>query len=271
MAGWEDLRQIFIDNGLEELANIITGLAQDNVDAPTVIYEELRKTKTYQDRFKGNFERQAKGLPTLTEGEYINQEIAYAKVFTAYSAGTLANKDTYARMISGDVDPVELGDRFSVAYDRVTKAASGEDQALLGELKKMYPGITNNELATSILLGEEGSRYLNTKLNVAEIKAAETEAGIKSVLGADFLESQGITRAKARQDLSRVAAQKTGYEQASSIFGETSTEGLQQELEQENLLGQTSKRTKRLASQARAQFAGTSGITTGSLGKKKQV
>jgi hypothetical protein len=53
------------------------------------------------------------------------------------------------------------------------------------------------------------------------------------------------------------------------MFGETSTEGLQQELEQENLLGIQSKRTKRLASQARAQFGGTSGIRTGSLGKKK--
>jgi len=142
---------------------------------------------------------------------------------------------------------------------------------LLNELKKMYPGITNNELATSLLLGEEGSKYLNTKLNVAEIKAAETETGIKSTLGASFLEGQGINRAQARIGLSKTAEQKTGYEQASRMFGETSTEGLQQELEQENLLGQTSKRTKRLASQARAQFGGTSGITSGSLGKKKQI
>jgi hypothetical protein len=55
------------------------------------------------------------------------------------------------------------------------------------------------------------------------------------------------------------------------MFGETSTQDLQKELEQENLLGQTSKRTKRLASQSRAQFGGQSGITSGSLGRKKQI
>jgi len=271
MAGWEDLKQVFIENGLEELADIITELAQNNLDAPTVIYEELRKTDVYKERFKGNFERAAKGLPLLTEGEYLNQEMQYSKVLTAYSAGTLGTRDNYAKMIAGDISPVELDDRFTVSYNRVTKAASGEDKALLNELKKMYPGITNNELATSLLLGEEGSKYLNTKLNVAEIKAAETETGIKSTLGASFLEGQGINRAQARIGLSKTAEQKTGYEQASRMFGETSTEGLQQELEQENLLGQTSKRTKRLASQARAQFGGTSGITSGSLGKKKQI
>jgi hypothetical protein len=62
---------------------------------------------------------------------------------------------------------------------------------------------------------------------------------------------------------------QSGLERASAAYGETSTEGLQQELEQENLLGIQSKRTKRLASQARAEFGGSSGIRTGSLSKKK--
>lgn len=269
MAGWEELRQVFITNGLEELADIITELAQDNLDAPTVIYEELRKTDVYRQRFKGNFDRAAKGLPLLTEGEYINQEIGYAEILNSYSAGTLTNRDTYAKMIAGDISVDELGNRFSVAYDRVTKAASGQDKALLDELKKMYPGVTNNELATSLLLGSEGAKYLNTKINIAEIKAAETEVGIKSVLGAESLSN--LSRSEARMGLSKVAEQKSGIEQASRTFGESSVEGIQKELEQENLLGITSKRTKRLASQARAEFTGSSGIRTGSLGKKAQV
>jgi len=269
MAGWEDLRQIFIDNGLGELAGIITELAQNNLDAPTVIYEELRRTDAYRTRFQGNFQRQAAGLRPLTEAEYLNQEEQYAKVLTAYSAGTLANRETYARMMAGDIDPVELNDRFTASYDRVTKAASGQDQALLDELKKMYPGVTNNELATSLILGREGSKFLDTRLNIAEVKAAETEVGIRSALGAESLSN--LSRSEARVGLSKVAAQKSGIEQASRAFGEVSTEGLQKELEQENLLGIQSKRTKRLASQARAEFSGTSAIKTGSLGRKAQV
>jgi hypothetical protein len=57
------------------------------------------------------------------------------------------------------------------------------------------------------------------------------------------------------------------------MFGDTTSVAidLQTELEKEALLGQTSKTRKRLESQARAQFGGQSGITTGSLGRKKQV
>ena len=55
------------------------------------------------------------------------------------------------------------------------------------------------------------------------------------------------------------------------MFGEKDVQGIQTELEKENLLGQTSNRKKRLASQARAEFSGTSGIKTGSLGRKAQV
>jgi hypothetical protein len=269
MAGWEDLRQVFIDNGLGELAGIIAELAQDNLDAPTVIYERLRETETYKNRFQGNAQRRAAGLVPLTEAEYLNQEQQYARTLTAYSAGSLANRETYARMIGGDISPIELNDRFDVSYERVTKATSGQDQALLDELKKMYPGVTNNELATSLILGREGSKFLDTRLNIAEVKAAETEVGITSVLGAESLSN--LSRSEARVGLSKVAAQKSGIEQASRAFGEVSTEGLQRELEQENLLGMQSKRTKRLASQARAEFTGTSGVKTGSLGRKAQV
>ena len=271
-SGWDVLRQLFIDNGLSELADIITSSIQNNgVDNTSLVYEDLRKSEPYKTRFKGNFDRLAAGKNFLSERAYLEQENMYAEVMTPYGASALATRDNYAKFIANDVSVNELSDRFTLAYDRVTKAVNAEDKALVDELKKMYPGVTDNELATSLLLGKEGSKYLNTKINIAEIKAAETETGIKSALGADFISSQGINRNQARAALSKVSEQKAGYEQASRMFGETSTEDLQKELEQENLLGQTSKRTKRLASQARAQFGGQSGIKTGSLAKKAQV
>ena len=272
MAGWDDLRQLFIDNGLPELADVITQSIQGNgIDNSNLIYEDLRRSEPYKVRFKGNFDRLAAGKSMLSEGAYIQQEKMYAETLTAYGAGSLAKRENYEKFISNDVSVSELNDRFDAAYTRVTKAVNSGDKALVDELKRMYPGVTDSELATSLLLGQEGSKFLNTKINVAEIKAAETETGVKSVLGADFLESEKLNRTQARIGLSRVAEKKTGIEQASGMFGETSTEGLQEELERENLLGQTSKRTKRLASQARAEFSGQSAIKTGSLGRKAQV
>ena len=273
LLGWQILRNLFIENGLTELADAIVGVAQDaGADAGSAtITEALRKTQVYQDRFKGNFDRAAAGKPVLSEGQYLQNEIEYEKVMKSYQAGGLANRNNFAQLIANDVSVDEVSERFSGAYTRVQKAVTSNDKALVDELRKLYPGITDNEIANSILLGSEGSKYLKSKLDIADIKAAETETGVKSIFGAERLAAEGLTRSQARVGLGRVVEQKTGLETASRMFGETSAEGIQQELENENLLGIQSKRNKRLASQARAEFSGTSGIKTGSLGRKAQV
>ena len=273
LMGWEILRQLFIDNGLPELADTIVGIAQDEgADAGSaVITEALRKTDTYKRRFAGNADRLAAGKSVLSESEYLYNEKMYEETMKSYQAGGLATRENFAKFISNDVSVNELQKRFSNAYVRVTNAVNSNDKALVDELRKLYPGVTDNEIANSLLLGKEGSDFLKNKIDIAEVKAAETEVGIKSTFGAERLAAEGLSRSQARVGLSKVAEQKTGLEQSSRMFGEGSTEGLQQELEQENLLGIKSKRTKRLASQARAQFSGQSGISTGSLGKKTQV
>ena len=270
-SGWSELRQLFIDNGMPELADIIVGSMQKNVGNDALVYEDLRKSEPYKVRFKGNFDRLAAGKNFLSERTYIEQENMYAETLASYGATSLAKRENYEKFIANDVSVSELNNRFDVAYNRVTKAVDSGDKALVDELKRMYPGVTDSELATSLLLGKEGSKFLDTKINVAEIKAAETTAGITSSLGAGFLESRRVNREQAAAGLAKTAGQIAGIEQASRMFGETSTEGLQEELERENLLGQTSKRTKRLASQARAEFGGQSGIKAGSLGRKTQI
>ena len=270
--GWEILRQLFRDSGLPELADVITQIAQDEgVESGSIITEKLRQTDTYKRRFQGNTDRLAAGRSILSEGEYLYQERQYEETMKSYQAGGLATRENFARFISNDVSPNELSKRFSNAYTRVQNAVTSGDKPLVDELRKLYPGITDNEIANSILLGKEGSDYLKNKIDIAEVKAAETETGIKSAFGAERLASEGITRQQARVGLSKVAEQKSGIEATSRMFGDSNVEDIQKELEQENLLGQTSKRTKRLASQARSQFGGSSGIRSGSLGRKKQV
>ena len=272
-SGWQILRDLFIQNGLDELADVIVGIAQDaGADAGSAtITEALRKTQVYQDRFKGNFDRLAAGKTLLSEGQYLQNEIEYEKVMKSYQAGGLATRNNFAQLIANDVSVDEVTDRFSGAYTRVQNAITTNDKALVDELRKLYPGITDNEIANSILLGSEGSKYLKSKLDIADIRAAETETGIKSTFGAERLAAEGLSRSQARVGLSKIAQQETGLNQASKMFGESNTEGIRQELESETLLGITSKRTKRLASQARAQFGGQSGISAGSLKKKTQV
>jgi hypothetical protein len=269
-SGWEFLRQIFIDNGLPELADVITEIAQEEgTDASNIITEKLRQTDAYKTRFAGNETRRAAGRPVLSEGQYLFQEIQYEQTMKSYQAGGLATRDNFASLIANDVSVDEVSERFAGAYTRVQRAVTSNDKALVDELRKLYPGITDNEIANSLLLGQEGAKYLKSKLDVADIRAAETETGIKSTLGAERLAAEGLTRSDARLGLSKIGQMQSGLERASSLYGEASTEGLREELEQENLLGITSKRTKRLASQARAEFGGQSGIRQGSLSRKK--
>lgn len=272
LMGWEILKQLFRDNGLAELADVITEIAQDEgIDQGNIITEKLRQTNKYKERFKGNTDRLAAGKTVINEGEYLQNEIEYERTMKAYQAGGLATRSNFAALIAGDVSVGEVSSRFANAYTRVQKAVTSNDKPLVDELRKLYPGITDNEIANSLVLGSEGSEYLKNKLDVADIRAAETETGVKSIFGAERLAAEGLSRSQARVGLSRVAEQETGLNQASKMFGESNTEGIRQELESETLLGVQSKRNKRLASQARAQFGGQSGISAGSLKKKTQV
>jgi hypothetical protein len=255
--------------GLESLATRLTQLiTQYGVDMKETIKSELRQTTEYQQRFAGNDARRAAGRPVLSEAEYLYNERAYAETLKAYQMGDIATVDNFARFIGSDISPVELSQRFSMAVDRVQKA----DPALKRQLNQMYPGISDTDLARSLLLGSEGSQFLKSRLGQAEILAEASTAGITLQTSAAELESQGVTRKDAAKGLQKVATQRAGLEQASRLFGDDVTpDTIQKELEAESLLGQVSARNKRLASQARAGFSGQSGISTKSLGKKKEV
>jgi hypothetical protein len=253
--------------GLESLATRLTQLITEyGVDMKETIKTQLRQTDEYRQRFAGNDARRTAGLQVLSESEYLYNERAYNETLRSYGMGDLATRTNYAQFIGGDVSPVELQQRFSMAVDKVNKA----DPALKRQLNQMYPGISDRDLARSLLMGTEGSQFLKTRLGQAEILAEASTAGITLQNTAADLEAQGVTREDAAKGLSKISQQRSGYEQASRIYGEdVDPQGLQRELEAENLLGQTSTRTKRLASQARGAFSGQSGIQTGSLSRKK--
>ena len=257
------------DYGLESLAPKLTELITlYGVDMVQTIKSELRKTNEYMQRFAGNEARRAAGRPVLTEAEYLYNERAYTETLKSYQMGDLATISNFADFIGKDVSPVELSQRFSMAVEKVQKA----DPALKRQLNKMYPGISDTDLARSLLLGSEGSQFLKTRLGQAEILAEASTADITLQTSAAELEAQGVTREQAAKGLQKVATQKSGLQQASRMFGdEVSPDTIQKELEAENLLGQVSTRNKRLSSQARAQFGGQSGITTKSLSGKSQV
>jgi hypothetical protein len=184
------------------------------------------------------------------------------------SLGTIEN---YGTLVGNDVSLDEVTDRIANAYSRVS---SLDDQVLAG-LKEQFPSLKQEDLIQAVLTKETPGQ-LENRIIRSEIGVEARQAGVVSVLGAQALQERGVTRATARQGFQALAEYQrnagTGIAETQRMFGDTtSATDLQTELESEALLGQTSKTRKRLESQARAQFGGQSGITSGSLGRKKQV
>mgnify|MGYP006268894045 CR=1 FL=1 len=256
--------------GLESLVPVVNSLIiKYGSSMPETVNAELRQSEAYKKRFAGNEIRRNAGLPVLSESEYLYNELQYHQTLSSYSAKDLATPDNFAKFIGGDISPTELSNRFDAAVTKVNQAIASNDTALIDQLKQMYPGIATEHLATSLLLGGEGSQYLKNKFGVAEIKAAETETGMKSQLGAEFLQSQGVNRDIARRGLAQTAAGITGTVAAANIWGDKrSAQDIQTEMEKETILGQQSKKNKELASRARANFAGAAGAQSQSLQRK---
>lgn len=226
----------------------------------------------YRSRFKGLLDLRERAktqkvsyLPTIAE--YVQAERSNTEMLQRYGLNGLANQKTLDALFAGDVSTSELEERIVTGYNAIQNA----DIALKQQLAAEFPTLNNNDFLEALLSGNEGAKVLQQKVARAGISAEAATAGIQSQLGAEELRRSGVTREQARAGFQQVAQQKRGMEQAGRIFGDVEVGTLQTELEKEALLGQTSKRSKALASQARAQFGGSGGIVTGSLRRKQQV
>jgi hypothetical protein len=232
--------------------------------------------KQFNDRFRGIFELDKKRdagqsvyVPSIAE--YMAGEEEYTRLVTKFGMSNLGTIDNYATVVANDVSIDEVRDRIATATQRVNAI----DSATMEQLRVEFPSLQQSDLVQAVL-NKETPQDLQNRITRAEIGVEAKQAGIVSRLGTQALQEAGVDRTQARKGFQSLAEyQRTagaGITQAQQMFGETTKpEDLQTELEKEALLGQTSKTRKRLESQARAQFGGTSGITTGSLGRKKQV
>jgi len=230
----------------------------------------------FNQRFKGIFEldkRRDAGelvyVPKIAEYETGREE--YSRLMSRLGMSNLGTIENFGTLVGNDVSLDEVTDRVAEAYSRVKSL----DSQVLAGLKEQFPSLKQEDLIQAVLTKETPGE-LEKRITRSEIGVEAKQAGVTSLLGAQVLQEKGVTRAQARQGFQSLAEyQRTagaGITQAQKMFGDTtSAADLQTELESEALLGQTSKTRKRLESQARAQFSGQSGITTGSLSRKRQV
>lgn len=228
----------------------------------------------FRDRFSVYLQKRsdaaAKGLPVGDGFQSINQYMAledsYSKILQEKPGfADLATSDNIKKFISGNTSAQEVSARIDNAYFAINNA----DEALKEQIRERFPSVDDASLAKALVTGQTDSIQQQIQFGAAGIAASAKLAGIQSQSDLEDLAKQGVTREGALKGFQQVARERGGIQQAARTFGATAP--TQAELEAEALTGVESASAKRLRSQARAQFAGQTGIVTGSLGRKKQA
>jgi hypothetical protein len=269
------LQQLFTSYGLGSLAPNIFNFVKQGYGADTISLL-LQETPEFKQRFAGNVARQKAGLPVLSPAQYLATETAYRQVLQAAGLpkGFYDSNDDFTDWISKDVSPTEVQER---AADAAAVVAGSPE--LKDAVRQMYGAVTEGDVAAYFLDPGRGEPILRKQLNAAQIAAAGLQRGFGVSQYAERFAEQGITAAQAQQGYSQIAQDFQPLQNLAGIYGTTWTQG-EAELsafqsgapgtEQQQPGAESAfQKQRRLASQERAAFAGTSGVNVGSLGQRR--
>lgn len=236
-----------------------------------IILADDKAPQSYKDRFSAVTELKKKAPEMgMTVADYLKQENQYKQLLKSAGMANLANANEIKKFFLNEVSYDEAAGRINAAFGAIDSADEPTRQALA----ERFPTLNKADLAQGLLLGKEGTYEIEKKAAAAQVAGAGLSQGFRTSLSDQELVASGFGtsvtgRAAAREAFGKVAAEQTGLRQAARTFGGPSD--IVQQAEKEAVLGQTSAEARRLRSQARAQFAGQTGIVTGSLSRKKQV
>ena len=236
-----------------------------------IILADDKAPQSYKDRFSAVTELKKKAPEMgMTVADYLKQENQYKQLLKSAGMSNLANANEIKKFFLNEVSYDEAAGRINAAFGAIDSADEPTRQALA----ERFPTLNKADLAQGLLLGKEGTYEIEKKAAAAQVAGAGLSQGFRTSLSDQELVASGFGtsvtgRENARQAFAKVAAEQAGLQQAARAFGGPSN--IVQQAEKEALLGQTSTEAKRLRSQARSQFAGQTGIVTGSLGRKKQL
>lgn len=258
---------------LESLAPALFGIIRQGYTDQGIISMKLAETPEYKTRFAGNeiikqrIANGETGLHVLRPDEYIYQEKQYRQALQMYGlpSGFYDDPSDFADWIGKDVSPAEIQSRAAAASDAVTSSNPEYRQAL-----KDYYGLSDGDLVAYFLDQKRALPVLERQTRAAQIGGAALEQGMNVTAGrADQLAGYGIDQSTARQGYSAIAQAMPTLEKLAGI--DKTTYG-QADAENAFLLDNADAvtKTKKLASNERARFSGSSGVGQGSLSSKSK-
>lgn len=265
-SAYDIIQQNLVTYGLGELAGFVQDLVfREGQDNPAVIVSRLRQTPEYRRRFAGNEARRAKGLPALSEAEYLSVERQYKQILrnSGMPVGFYDQPEDMNALIGNDVSISELNDRIQSGYRAVSQA----NPQVVREMKRLY-GVDDSQLAAYFLDPERATPTLLKQAQSAQIAAESTlQAGMGiTAQQAEQLATAGIGTEQARTGFQQIAALQevfqplqgeqaiTAQEQVAGVFG---VEGAAQQRIRQRI------RQRQAEFQAGGGFAGQGSTLTG--------
>ncbi len=267
MTAYDDMLQTFRDKGLGDLLPAIENIwAEGNTDS-NVIMVLLRETPDYKVRFKANAVRVQNNKSELSPGEYVQMEQSYRDLMGYAGLSNYFGPDDFTKWIENDVSPMEAQQRVVTAK----KAVETVDPAMKQALTDMY-GVDSDGIAAYFLNPEKMVGVLEQQYNAAVVKGTASNFNVNvNKSTAEQIAGNQVGLQQAQQEFGQVADQTHEAARLGALYSDAIT---QDDLvkEQFGLQGGTdvTARKKKLASQERAAFSGSSGIGQTSLSKNKQ-
>lgn len=247
--------------GLDSLAQDVLKFIQEGYAADT-INVLLQQTEAYKKRFNANEVRRQKGLPVLSPGEYLAVEAGYRQVMQAAGLppSFYDQPDDFERWIGSDVAPAEVQRRSQTAQQLIENI----DPNVRKEMERYY---TRGDLVAYALDPQRTTEVLERQARAAAVGAAAIGQGtgvdreLAERIGSTGIDDQGM-RAGFGQ---AVVAGRDGSKLSGIYGGDYGEDDAIDEVFFAD--ANATEKRKRLASQERGSFSGTSGVGEKSLGR----
>jgi hypothetical protein len=249
--------------GLGSLVKDLKGFIVSGDTSPDTLTLKLQQTDAYKQRFAGNEQRKALGLPELSPAQYIATEEQYYNILQSYGLprGFYDKHTDFVDFIGKDISPAELDARAKIAHDQYM-AAPETTKALwsqyFGGKGDAIAAILDPTVATQVIQDR------STQVGIGGAAAAQG-LGVDQARAQQFQQG-GVTIDGARKAYAQIAQSMPVDSQIAQRFG---NQAFGQKQEEDSLLLNDATATQQrqsLYGAEEALFKGHGGADANSLG-----
>lgn len=243
--------------GLESLSSTLKSLMQQGITDTNQLNLQLQQTDAWKQRFAGNEQLKAQGLPELSVNDYLSAESSYAQIMKQYGlpSGFYDSRADFANFIGNRVSPSELQQRVQDYADFNLKTT---DPAVSQQLQAM--GLDSGHVLANLMDPSRALPLIQNQVNTVLLGAAARRAG--TTADTSFLSqlaARGVTEADAQTKFGESAQMQPGLNEIASIYGNQQFSNQQAQNVAFNSNAQDAQTANRLLSQQRGAFGGYSG------------